>query len=41
MGLDQQAAALRLQRVDALKKAYGARDPRVTEALLDYVEDIS
>ena len=41
MGLDQQAAALRLQRVDALKKAYGARDPRVAEALLDYVEDIS
>ena len=41
MGLDTQASALRLQRIEALKTAYGALDPRVAEALLDYVEDIA
>jgi serine/threonine-protein kinase len=40
MGMDSEAARLRLQRVEALKRARGPIDPDVAEALLDYVDDI-
>ena len=38
--LDDEAAQLRVQRVAALKRAYGPRDPRVADALLSYAADI-
>ena len=41
MGLNDRASELRLQRIDALKKAHGPLDPSVAEALLDYVVDIA
>ena len=41
LGLDREAVVLRLQRIEVLKKAYGARDPKVAQALIDYAEDIS
>jgi hypothetical protein len=41
MGLDKQAADLRLQRVAVLKKIYGPNDPHVADAMLDYVENIA
>jgi serine/threonine-protein kinase len=41
MGLDKQAADLRLQRASVLKRIHGPNDPRVADALLDYIEDIA
>src|SRR5262249_14886349 len=41
MGLDKQAADLRLQRVAVLKTVYGPNDPHVADALLDYIENIA
>ncbi len=41
MGLDGQAAALRLRRVATLKKIYGPNDARIADALLEYTQDIS
>jgi eukaryotic-like serine/threonine-protein kinase len=39
--LTEEAARMRMQRADALKRAYGANDPRVADALLSYAEDVS
>ncbi len=39
--LTEEAARMRLQRVDALKRAFGANDLRVADALLSYAEDVS
>jgi serine/threonine protein kinase len=41
MGLDGQAAALRLRRIETLKKLYGSKDAHIVDALLDYTQDIS
>jgi len=38
--LAEEAARMRLQRVDALKRAYGANDLRVAQALVAYTEDL-
>ncbi|HVQ04700.1 MAG TPA: hypothetical protein VMT14_14360, partial [Burkholderiaceae bacterium] len=39
--LAEEAARMRMQRADALKRAYGAKDPRVAGALLSYAEDVA
>jgi hypothetical protein len=39
--LAEEAARMRMQRADALKRAYGATDPRVANALLSYAEDVA
>ena len=39
--LAEEAARMRMQRADALKRAYGANDPRVAGALLSYAEDVA
>jgi serine/threonine protein kinase len=39
--LAEEAARMRMQRADALKRAYGANDPRAADALLSYAEDVS
>jgi serine/threonine-protein kinase len=39
--LTEQAALMRMQRAEALKRAFGANDPRVADALLSYAEDVS
>ena len=39
--LSEEAARMRLQRADALKRAFGANDLRVADALLSYAEDVS
>jgi eukaryotic-like serine/threonine-protein kinase len=41
LGLEQEAAALQLERVDAIKRAYGAGDPRVASALSRYAEALA
>jgi serine/threonine-protein kinase len=41
MGLDAQAAQLRLRRIEALKKAGGSTSVELADAMLDYVVDIS
>jgi serine/threonine-protein kinase len=40
LGLDRQAGAFQLQRIEALKRAYGATDPRVADELLSYSETV-
>jgi hypothetical protein len=39
--LAEEAARMRMQRADALKRAFGANDLRVADALLSYAEDVS
>ncbi|MCW5656143.1 MAG: protein kinase [Burkholderiaceae bacterium] len=39
--LTEEAARMRMQRAEALKRAFGANDPRVADALLSYAEDVS
>ena len=39
--LAEEAARMRMQRADALKRAYGATDLRVANALLSYAEDVA
>jgi hypothetical protein len=39
--LAEEAARMRMQRADALKRAYGANDLRAADALLSYAEDVS
>ena len=39
--LAEEAARMRMQRADALKRAYGTKDPRVAGALLSYAEDVA
>jgi len=39
--LTEEAARMRMQRADALKRAFGANDLRVADALLSYAEDVS
>ena len=41
MGLAAEAGAMRRQRVDMLKEAFGPRDRRVADALLSYASDIA
>jgi serine/threonine protein kinase/predicted negative regulator of RcsB-dependent stress response len=41
LGLEQEAAALQLQRVDAIKRAYGGADPRVASALSRYAKALA
>ncbi len=41
MGLDAQASMLNLERIAALKQAYGAADPRVVDGILQYTRDIA
>ncbi len=41
LGLHDDAARMRQQRVSALKQAYGAADTRVANALLSYANDVS
>ena len=38
--LAEEAARMRMQRVDALKRAYGANDLRVAQALVAYADDM-
>ena len=38
--LAEEAARMRMQRVEALKRAHGASDLRVADALLSYAEDV-
>jgi len=40
VGLDPEAADFYRRKVDALKKAFGERDPRVAEALVDYGDQL-
>ena len=41
LGLDEDAATMQLQRVGVLKRSYGAKHPKVADALLDYSKDVS
>jgi serine/threonine protein kinase len=41
MGLSDDAAQMRRQRIEVLKLAYGHQDARVADALLSYAEDLS
>ena len=41
LGLGEEAARMRLHRVEAIKRAYGPDDVRVAQALIDYANDIS
>jgi hypothetical protein len=41
MGLDAQASAINLERVTALKRAYGPNDWRVAEGIFEYTRDIA
>lgn len=41
LGLGEEAARMRLHRVDAMRRAYGDDDVRVAQALIDYAKDIS
>jgi len=41
MGLSDDAAGMRLQRIEVLKRLYGMHDLRVADALLSYAEDLS
>jgi eukaryotic-like serine/threonine-protein kinase len=41
MGLEAQASAINLQRIAVLKQAYGPRDWRVAEGILQYTRDIA
>ena len=41
MGLDAQASAINLERIAALKQAYGPRDWRVAEGIFQYTRDIA
>jgi eukaryotic-like serine/threonine-protein kinase len=40
LGLGDQAANMRLRRIEVLRRAYGARDARVADALLYYAQDL-
>jgi eukaryotic-like serine/threonine-protein kinase len=41
MGLDAQSSAINLERIAALKQAYGPYDPRVAEGIFQYTRDIA
>src|SRR5262249_37865429 len=41
LGLDDEAAAMQLQRVQVLERSLGAMHPKVADALLDYAKDLS
>jgi tRNA A-37 threonylcarbamoyl transferase component Bud32 len=41
MGLDAQASAINLQRIEVLKQAYGPNDRRVAEGIFQYTRDIA
>ena len=41
MGLDAQSSAINLERIAALKQAYGPYDPRVAQGIFQYTRDIA
>jgi tetratricopeptide (TPR) repeat protein len=41
MGLDAQSSAINLERIAALKQAYGPYDPRVAEGIFQYTRNIA
>jgi len=41
VGLDDEAADLQIQQIEALKRAYGPNDPRLASALIEYADFVS